>query len=401
MTDISEFVYLDNAATTPLSEHVASVMCECLQGGAKGLYGNANSVHSVGRKAFSVLEEARYGVMKAIGAKRPDEIIFTSGATESDNAALYGMVAREIIRRKHSGNPVERPRILVCEIEHEAVLEAADVLKHHGVYVDIIPVNKGGFVEPEIFERMMSDPEWEGQTVLASVMLANNEIGSVQPVAKLAAIAHTYGALFHTDATQALGKTMCDMQKLDVDAASFSAHKVCGPKGVGVLYIKSGSPFNPYLVGGGQERGLRSGTQNVPGIMGCMTAFKDVVEHMETECSRQRALRDKLYAELSSIPAVEMTVEVKPGTLEYLPNIVHVCVHGQESETMILRFDLAGFAISGGSACSSQSLVASHVLRAINTPAHMAKGALRISISSATTQADVDAFIACAREVLV
>ncbi len=135
--------------------------------------------------------------------------------------------------------------------------------------------------------------------------------------------------------------------------------------------------------------------------MGCMTAFKDVVEHMETECSRQRALRDKLYAELSSIPAVEMTVEVKPGTLEYLPNIVHVCVHGQESETMILRFDLAGFAISGGSACSSQSLVASHVLRAINTPAHMAKGALRISISSATTQADVDAFIACAREVLV
>ena len=396
----SDYVYLDNAATTPLSENVANAMAEALKAEDQGLYGNANSLHSIGRAAFSALEDARTRVMRALGAHRPDEIIFTSGATESDNAALRGIVSACMQKRRQAGHPYTEPRIVVSEIEHEAILEECEEMKAEGIAVTILPVNKAGFVEIETFEKIITNPEYEGQIILASVMMANNEIASIQPIKELARIAHEHGVYFHTDATQALGKTPFNAEDLGIDAASFSAHKICGPKGLGVLYLRQGCPFDAFLVGGGQERGLRSGTQNVPSIIGAAVAFEDVIHNYDEEVKRQRSLRDLLYKELLALKGVEATVDVAPESEEYLPNIVHVCVRGQESESMILQFDMLGFAVSGGSACSSQSMVASHVLRAINTQPALARGALRISLSHCTTEEDVYRFIDAAKKVL-
>ena len=317
------YVYLDYAATAPLTEEVAAAMAPYQAGGRENILvnANANSLHTPGRKAFAALEDARKTIAGALGAARPSEIIFTSGATEADDSALIGMAlgAREALRLK--GMQPAQPHIIVSAIEHDAILAPAKKLETLGFRVTRLEVNSQGFVEVRSLEEALCE-----DTILVSVQAANSEVGSIQPIAQLAALAHEHGALFHTDAVQALGKAPVDIAEWDVDAASFSAHKLGGPKGVGILYLKARTPFEPYLLGGGQESGLRSGTQNVAGAVGCATAVFDAQAMQEAEAARLRPLRDYLYAELTRIEEVEATVEVDPGSFDFLPNIVHVLV---------------------------------------------------------------------------
>lgn len=385
-----DYVYLDYAATAPLCEEAASAMAPYQVPGRANLAvgGNANSLHAPGRAAFAALEGARKSLARDLGARRPDEIVFTGGATEADDAAVLGLARAVADERRRRGSGAFVPHVITTAVEHDAVLAPAKLLEADGFRVTRLSPNRRGFVEVRALEAAI-----DADTVLVSVQAANSEVGSIQPIAELARVAHAAGALFHTDAVQALGKAPVDLQELDVDAASFSAHKVGGPKGVGALYLRSRTPFQPHAVGGGQESGKRSGTQNVAGIVGFAAAAHAAVEMQEAEAARLRALRDKLYSALSSLDAVEATVDVEPGSEDFLPNIVHVLVDGLESETLILRFDMQGFGVSGGSACSSHSLEPSHVLRSIGIDADRAHGALRISMGRYTTEADIDAFI--------
>ncbi len=392
MTPIThEYVYLDYAATAPLCEEAAAAMEPYFVPGRANLAagGNANSLHAPGRAAFAALEDARKSVARDLGARRPDEIVFTSGATEADDAALLGIAQAAAEERRRRGAGGFTPHVVVTAVEHDAVLAPAKRLEAQGFRVTRLVPNRQGFVEARALEEALDD-----DAVLVSVQAANSEVGSIQPIAELARIAHGAGALFHTDAVQALGKAPVNLQELDVDAASFSAHKVGGPKGVGALYLRARTPFQAYAIGGGQEAGRRSGTQNVAGIVGFAAAVRAACAMQKDEAARLRGLRDRLYAQLGALDAVEATVDVEPGSCDFLPNIVHVLVDGLESETLILRFDMQGFGVSGGSACSSHSLEPSHVLRALGIDADRAHGALRISMGRYTTEADVDAFVA-------
>lgn len=386
-----DYVYLDYAATAPLCEEAARAMEPYMVPGRANLKANANanSLHSPGRAAFEAMERARRTVARALGAKRPDEIIFTSGATETDNAVLFGVVRAVADVKRRAGHAGFTPHVIVSSIEHEAVLQAAHELAQQGCRVSYLDPDARGFVTAEALERVI-----DGDTVLVSVQMANSEVGSIQPVAELARIAHDAGALFHTDAVQALGKTPVDLAVLGVDAASFAAHKIGGPKGVGALYLRARTPFDAFMVGGGQEGARRSGTQNVAGIAGFAAACEAVCGMVDAEAERLRALRDELYEGLSSFAQVTPTVSVEKGSSEFLPNIVHVLVDGLESETMILRLDMEGFGVSGGSACASHSLDPSHVLKAMGVSRDRALGALRISMGRYTVEEDIRAFLA-------
>ena len=386
-------VYLDNAATTPLSSAAANAMAAYMRPGVEAPFGNANSLYSVGREAFRALEDARARTARALGA-RPDEIVFTSGATEADNAALIGCAIAARERRRARGNHGVC-RVLTSRIEHDAVLSCDRMLAQLGFEVDRVGNDRDGRIDPEAFSAALTP-----DTVLASVMAANNEVGTVQPVAELARRAHAAGALFHTDAVQALGKIEADVRAWGVDAASFSAHKVGGPKGVGVLYLRAGTPFFPYAAGGGQEGGLRSGTQNVCGIVGAAAAIEAAVEGRASFRLRAGAMRDRLYAELSSVRGVVPSVAVEAGATGFLPNIVNVCVRGFESQTLILQLDARGICVSGGSACSSGSLDPSHVLTALGVERNLAQGSVRVSLGFDTSESDVDAFLRAFREVV-
>ena len=391
------YVYLDYAATAPLIEEAAQSMAPYMQPGRANIAygGNANSLHVPGRAAFAALEDARRRIARALGAQRPDELILTSGATEADHAALFGLANAAVAARRRAGAGDFTPHVVVSAIEHDAVLAPAKRLEQQGFRVTRVAPNRAGFITPEALAAVL-----DANTVLVSVMTANSELGSIQPVAELAKAAHAAGALFHTDATQALGKTPVDVCAWGCDAASFSAHKVGGPKGIGALYVKARTPFDAYLLGGGQEAGRRSGTQNVAGAAGFAAAVEAAQANQPAETQRLAALRDKLYAALAATPGVHPTVDVAPGSTEYLPNIVHVLVDALESETLILRFDMRGFGVSGGSACSSHSLEPSHVLRAVGIGDDAAHGALRISMGRYTTEADIDNFIAAVGPVL-
>lgn len=391
------YVYLDWAATTPLCEEAVEAMQPYLVPGRRNiaLNANANSLHAPGRAAFEALEYARRSFARDINAARPSEVIFTGGATEADNTAIIGLAQAAAAQRNRARQGSFEPHIVISSIEHEAVLSPAHRLKSLGFQVTRIDPDRSGFIRPDRLAAAVGQ-----DTVLVSIQAANSEVGSLQPVAELARIAHDHGALFHTDAVQALGKVDFDVQKLDVDAASFAAHKICGPKGVGALYVRARVPFQDYLLGGGQEAGRRSGTQNVMGIAGFAAASRAAVELRAAESVRQRALRDRLYSQLASIAGVTPTVSVAPGSEEYLPNIVHVLVKGYESETLVLRLDMKGFGVSGGSACSSHSLEPSHVLKSMGVDADAAYGALRISFGRFTTEDDIDGFVAALRECL-
>lgn len=384
------YVYLDYAATAPLCEEAASAMAPYFAPGPDNIRfgGNANSLHSPGRAAFAALEGARRSIARDLGASRPDEIIFTSGSTESDDTCVIGLFEAYLDARKRAGKPCIHPQFITTEIEHDAVLAPAKRLEAAGVTVVRLAPSKQGFVSVEQLQDALTE-----DTLLVSVMMANSEVGSIQPIKDLAAAAHAAGALFHTDATQALGKIPVRLYELEVDAASLSAHKVGGPKGIGALFLRSRTPFKPYLLGGGQESGKRSGTQNVAGAVGFAAAVHASVSMQSSEHARLMALRDRLYAELSQIPEIHATVDCAAGDARYLPNIVHVLVDGLESETLILRFDMKGFGVSGGSACSSHSLEPSHVLKALGIDADSALGALRISMGRYTSAEDIDAFL--------
>ena len=390
-------VYLDWAATAPLCEESAEAMAPYLVPGLENLAvgGNANSLYSVGRKAFAALEGARESLAQDLHAGRPDEVVFTSGATEANNAALRGIVSACEKRARQQGRRGFVPHIVVSAIEHDAVLETARALKAQGCELTVLSPDKDGFIDPGSFADALQD-----NTVLASVQTANNEVGTVQAISELASLAHGAGVLFHTDGVQALGKAPFDLAGSGVDAASFSAHKVGGPKGVGALYLKAGTPFDACLTGGGQEGGKRSGTQNVCGAVGFAAACQAACGRQGEEARRLMGLRDRLYEGLAAFGCVSPSVAVPAGSLGFLPHIVNVCVKGFESETLILRLDRAGFAVSGGSACSSHSLDPSHVLSAIGIPREQAYGSLRMSLGLYTTQDDIDAFLEAFRSCI-
>lgn len=389
------FVYLDYAATAPLAPEAALAMEPFGVPGPANLAvnANANSLYGAGRHAFDLMEGARRQVAAALGARRPDEIVFTSGATEADDAAIIGLVEAACQKRRLAGRGSAPVRVITSAIEHDAVLAPCRRLEGAGVEVVHLRPNRQGFVEARALEEALDE-----NTVLVSVQAANSEVGAIQPIAELAALAHGAGALFHTDAVQALGKVPLALEELGVDAASFSAHKIGGPKGVGALYLKARTPFSPYLLGGGQESGRRSGTQNVAGIVGFAAALTATVAAAEDESARLRGLRDKLYAALADA-GFTPTVEVEPGSRDFLPNIVHVLADDMESETMVLRFDQLGFCVAGGSACSSHSLEPSHVLKAMGIAGDEVYNALRVSMGRYTTESDIDAFVAAAQKV--
>jgi cysteine desulfurase len=366
-------VYLDYAATTPVDQRVLDAMMPYF----RDRYGNANSLYELGRDAYRTLEDARARVAKSIGAAQPNEIIFTSGGTESDNTALIGLATAG---GRSSGH------IIVSAFEHHAVLEPAEWLGKHGFEITELAPHPDGLIHAEDLKAAMRE-----DTVLVSVMHGNNEIGTIQPLRALADIAHAGGALLHTDAAQTLGKIDFDVDELGIDAASFSSHKIYGPKGFGALYLRKGTRLVPYMMGGGQESKRRSGTQNIPGAVGFATALEIMDAERETEVPRLAALRDRVVEgvlgrlELTSLNAAETDTR--------LPHIANFIIKGVEGEAMLLHLDAKGIAISTGSACSSGSLKPSHVLLAIGCPQEFAHGSLRVSMGRYTTEEDVDYFV--------
>ena len=399
-----DYVYLDYAATAPLSEAAAEAMMPYLQPGPAHMAeaANPNSLHSPGRAAFATMERTRSAIARLLNAGRPDEIIFTASATEADNMAVLGIAhdaARILDAHRRQQRNAEgasatgeafsfTPHVITSAIEHDAVLAPCKRLEREGFRVTYLRPDFDGFIDVRALEAAIDD-----DTVLVSVQMANSEIGSIQPVKQLAACAHAHGALFHTDAVQALGKIPVDVRELDVDAASFSAHKVGGPKGVGALYLKARTPFDPYLLGGGQEQGRRSGTQNLCGIVGFGAALHAACDGLEDAHARMMTQRDYLYGKLADMDPVQTTVDVDAGSMDYLPNIVSILVDGFESETLVLRLDALGYGVSGGSACSSQSLEPSHVLRALGKSDDEAHSALRISFGCNMNRATADGFL--------
>ena len=366
-------VYFDYAATTPVDERVLEVMLPFFT----ERFGNANSLYALGRDAYRAVEQARETVAVAIGAASPDEVIFTSGGTESDNASLIGILTKVA--------PNGGAHLIVSAFEHHAILEPAHYLDKQGYDVTILKPRETGHIHPDDLRAAMRP-----DTKLVSVMHANNEIGTINPIRELAAIAHEGGALFHTDASQSVGKIPFDAQALGIDAASFSSHKIYGPKGFGAMYLKKRTPFNAFQRGGGQEFKKRSGTQNTPGAAGFAKALELMLADQEAEIVRLSGLRDRIIEGVTStLENTQATTVAEPR----LPNIASLLINGVEGEAMLLQLDNKGIGVSTGSACSSGSLEPSHVLLSIGCPPEIAHGSLRISLGRFTTDEDVDYFL--------
>jgi cysteine desulfurase len=362
--------YLDYAATTPVLEEVLEAMLPYLRSNG---YGNPSSVYLLGREAKKGLEEAREKVAAAVGAL-PGEIIFTGGGTEADNLALKGAAFKLRARGNH---------IVTTSVEHHAVLHSAEWLERNGFRVTFLPVDERGVMDLDALRATIGN-----QTILVSIMLANNEVGTVQPVAEAVKIIREGSrALIHTDAVQGLGKIPLNVDELGVDLASFAAHKIGGPKGVGALYLRRKTPIDPILHGGGQERDLRSGTSNVAGIAGFGNAAEIAVTEVEGEGPRLRALRDRLEARLAD--SIDR-LYVNGSGAERLPGFLNVCIDGVEGESLLLMLDTKEVGASSGSACTSGSLEPSHVLLAMGVPPERALGSLRFSLGRGSTDSDVD-----------
>jgi cysteine desulfurase len=366
-------VYFDYAATTPVDERVLEAMMPFFS----ERFGNANSLYALGRDAYRGLEEARESVAKNINATSPDEIIFTSGGTESDNAALIGVMTKLA--------PNGGGHLIVSAFEHHAILEPAHWLEKQGHELTVLKPRESGHIHPDDLRAALRP-----NTKLVSIMHANNEIGTIQPIKELAAVAHEGGALMHTDAAQTLGKIPFDVQDLGIDLASFSSHKIYGPKGFGALYLKKRTPFNAFQRGGGQEFKKRSGTQNTPGAAGFAKALELMLADQESEMARLTRLRDKLIDGVTSaLENTEATTTAEPR----LPHIASLLIKGVEGEAMLLQLDNKGIAVSTGSACSSGSLEPSHVLLSIGVPQEIAHGSLRLSLGRFTTEEHIDYFL--------
>ncbi len=339
-------------------------------------YGNASSLHSFGREAFEAMEAAREQTAKALGAQ-PRDIIFTAGGTESDNIALQGAAYANMSKGKH---------IITDAVEHHAVLNTCQFLETQGFKVTYLPVSEEGLVSVESLKRAMTK-----ETILVSIMTANNEIGSIMPIKELAEVAKDGGALFHTDAVQAVTKMPIDVNKLNVDLLSLSGHKFHGPKGIGAMYLRRGVKVRPVVYGGGHERGIRSSTENIPGIVGLGKAIELGTAEMAESVERMTRIRDRLIE--GTLAAVPRSYLNGPRGPQRLCNNAHFRFDYIEGEGMVLHLDMKGIAASTGSACSTKSLEPSHVLRALGLKHEQCHGSLRLSLSKFNTMEEAEYFI--------
>ena len=362
-------IYLDHNATTPVDPAVADAVCRVVT----HAFGNPSSAHAFGQQAKSIVDTARSQVAALLGG-RPTDVVFTSGGTESDNLAIRG--AAELLAAR------DRRHLITTGIEHEAVLHTVRSLERLGWRTTILGVDERGIVDPEALREALAD-----DTGLVSVMHANNEIGTIQPIAELAALAHERGALFHTDAVQTVGKIPVDVASLETDLLSLSGHKLNAPKGIGALWIKRGVRLGPQLTGGRHERGRRAGTENVPGCVGLGLACERAAAKLATEATRLADLRDRLEGGI--LARVSRTaVNGEPTTR--VPNTTNISFDGVEAESLLIALDLDGVAVSTGSACSSGTLEPSHVLRAMGLSPHRAQNAIRFSLGAGNTAEEID-----------
>ena len=383
------FVYADNAATTPLSEIAFNAMKPWLT----EHYGNPSSLYRMGREAKEAINEARKVVGKCLNAAMPvnekndyapGEILFTGGGSQADNLAIRGFM--------HGPSSKGRKHIITSKIEHHAVLYTCEALEKEGFRVTYLNVDKEGHVDLEQLKRELSE-----DTALVSIMAANNEIGTIQPLKQISELAHSVGAKFHTDAVQAVGHMHIDVQEMGIDMLSLAGHKFRGPRGTGVLYVKNGIQLEPLVYGGGQERGLVSGTENTAGFIGLAAAMQDACEHLDEKMGHVKKLTDKLVKGImENIPYSHYTgdpVNRLPGTASFVFEAI-------EGEGLILRLDNAGVCGSTGSACSTGSLDPSHVLMAIGLPHEIAHGSLRLTLGEQNTEEDVDYVIETVTDVV-
>jgi cysteine desulfurase len=364
-------MYFDHAATTPTRPEIVEAMLPYYH----DKWGNPSSLHSSGREALTGMTAARDQVAALLGAL-PEEITFTGGGTEADNLALVGAS----IALEKKGN-----HIITSAIEHHAVLHTAEFLQRRGLKLTVLPVDAQGLVDPEAVRAALTN-----ETILVSIMHANNEIGTIQPIAEIGSICREQGVLFHTDAVQTVGHLPINVREMNVDLLSLSAHKLYGPKGVGALFVRKGVRLTPIIHGGGHERGRRSGTENVPGLVGLGEACRLAGLELEQERAHCANLRDKLIAGLlEKIPDSFLTGH----PTQRLPNNASFCISYIEGESMLLSLDFESIFVSSGSACTSGSLEASHVLLAIGIPHELAHGSIRLSVGRGNTEAEVDRFL--------
>ncbi|MGN0632269.1 MAG: cysteine desulfurase NifS [Oscillospiraceae bacterium] len=362
------FVYADNAATTRVTESVLNEMLPYFTEG----YGNASSIYSLGMNAAKTVLASREKVAKALGAKT-NEIYFTGGGSESDNWIIKGAA--------ENGEKKGKKHIITTAVEHHAVLHTCNYLEKHGFEVTYLPVDENGLVSAEQVEKAIRP-----DTCLVSIMFANNEIGTIMPIAEIGKVCRDKGVLFHTDAVQAVGHVKIDVKAMNIDMLSLSGHKIHAPKGIGAAYIRNGIVLPNLVAGGGQERGKRAGTENVPGIVGLAQAITDAVSDIDEKGERISAMRDRLIEGLLKIPQTRLNGD----PVKRLPSNVNISIRGIEGESLLLMLDMNGICASSGSACTSGSLDPSHVLLAIGLPHEIAHGSLRLSLGEDTTDEDVD-----------
>ena len=366
-------VYADNAATTRLAPSVLEAMTPYLT----EVYGNPSSLYSVGAEAKKAIELARADIAEVFGAA-PNEIYFTSGGSEADNWAIKGIA--EVMAKKG------KKHIISTKFEHHAVLHSLDALKKRGFEVTLLDVHENGIVRPDELEAAIRE-----DTALVTIMYANNEIGTIQPISEIGAICKKHGVVFHTDAVQAVGNVEINVNEQNIDLMSLTAHKFHGPKGCGALYVRRGLRPDILIDGGAQERGRRAGTENVAGIIGLASALKLAVSTMKERTERLTALRDYLIDDLLKIERSRLNGD----RVQRLPGNINMCFEGIEGESLLLRLDLQGICASSGSACTSGSLDPSHVLLSIGLPHEIAHGSLRLSFSDETTKEDVEYIAEC------
>ena len=365
---MERFVYADNAATTAVSPEVLEAMLPFY----REVYGNPSSLYSIGQKAKSALEDARARVAKCLGAAA-NEIYFTGCGSESDNWAIKGAA--------HAMAKKGKNHIITTAFEHHAVLHTCQALEKEGFTVTYLDVHRNGVILPEQVEEAITD-----KTALVTVMYANNEIGTIQPISEIGAICKAHGVLFHTDAVQAVGNVPIDVKAQNIDMLSLSGHKIHAAKGVGALYIRNGVGIQNFMDGGAQERSKRAGTENVAGIVGLAAAMERACSTIEEKAAKLTPLRDKLMAGLSKIERSHLNGDAKTR----LPGNVSFCFEGVEGESLLLMLDMKGISASSGSACTSGSLDPSHVLLSIGLPHEVAHGSVRLSLSEENTEEDVD-----------
>ena len=371
-------VYADNAATTQMSRAAIDAMLPYME----TVYGNPSSLHSVGQQAAEALQNARERIAACLNAS-PREIYFTSGGSEADNQAILS--AARLGARKG------KKHIISTAFEHHAVLHTLKKLEKEGFEIELLPVGAIGTITAQQVKSAL-----RADTCLVTVMYANNEIGSILPIAEIGEVCREAGVLFHTDAVQAAGHVPIDVQAQHIDMLSLSAHKFHGPKGIGVLYARQGVPLTSLIEGGAQERGKRAGTENLPAIMGMAAALEDACAHIDENARKVSALRDRLIADLSKIPHSALNGD----PVNRLPGNVSFCFEGIEGESLLLLLDAKGICASSGSACTSGSLDPSHVLLAIGRPHEVAHGSLRLSLCEWNTDEDVDRILAAVPEVV-